>query len=120
MVYRGKFRRKHNYNEEVITAKNNAVPNLQLLKMPESVPLPNQSETENETQEERRTQDKLSRLLMRSFPFLEKLLKRIHLDDIILAGLIILLLDEGTEDYYLILILAYLLLSDLEIFDLIF
>lgn len=131
MNYRSNIKRNNNSNlhNRSNFFKNNEQPNLHLLKKPETIPLPNEVEGghmhedeqtrwgKEKSPNESKAFERLTRYLYSKFPFLEKTIKHIHTDDIILIGMIILLLDENADDNYLIIILAYLLLADLELFD---
>ena len=131
MIYRSNIKRKNSINlhNRANPLQNNEPPNLHLLKKPDTIPLPNEVEGRNinegeqtrwgkgKTLNESKTFERFTRYLYSKFPVLEKTIKHIRTDDIILIGMIILLLDENADDNYLIIILAYLLLTDLELFD---
>ena len=63
-------------------------------------PLPNEKEDDSSPSESNR-----------NLGFIDIFKNRIFLDDIILVGLIFLLLHEGVEDEFLLIILVYLLLA---------
>ncbi len=68
------------------------------------IPLPNTSEPSPGKLEKRNRRSKL--------PFPASLINSIRLDDLILIGLIILLLDENVEDDFLLIILLYIFVAD--------
>lgn len=69
------------------------------------IPLPNQSEVESSKV------SKEGKEIARKSSFLDIIKNRIHLEEIILIGLILLFLKEGIEDELLIILLIYVLLG---------
>jgi hypothetical protein len=80
-----------------------AIPEENIIKEVGKIPLPNEFETETGSRKFANT----------SFlpDVFSKILGRIRLDDIILIGLIIVLLQERIEDEFLLIILIYILLT---------
>ncbi|MCX7747884.1 MAG: hypothetical protein N2645_13495 [Clostridia bacterium] len=76
------------------------------IKEIEKIPLPTEDENTHLNQYE-----KNNRFGKKSNSILEVLKNRIHVEEIILIGLIFLILDERIEDEFLLIILVYLLLN---------
>ncbi|MGI6778564.1 MAG: hypothetical protein ACOX7R_11320 [Acetivibrionales bacterium] len=73
-----------------------------------SIPLPNEEEPIKEINETREIEEVQERYRPSLLDFIKK---HIHLEEIILLGLIFILLDEGIDDDFLLIMLIYILLT---------
>lgn len=92
-------------NKENIQENKSVKPQEEIKKL-ESIPLPNEEESNNSKEEIRFSAGMPS--------FLSSLTKNIGIDEIILIAIIFLLLQEKIEDEFLLIILVYLLLTGRE------